>query len=345
MLTFGATLVKEEAQETLGQQRDRLALALARGPVRVDSHIKVEDSTSGEDTDGDGEGEEEGTGADGGGVEEEGTGGEEGAAVPLAGTAHAPGDDGGRGVAPRRSSPADRAARAKRGRGDVAAADDVRDAPAPKRKHGGAQVGPSGRHGVYELTGRNIRKATPWLKWRARLNLPGTTHIELGPFSTVDDAARAYDAEVRRRGWVHARPLNFPEPEELAAYPQAGERCDERGLPLTLAPEPPAAAQGAAGQRLLKFGGRKPGKSGLFGVKKDNKNKAAQWMAAVAVPMSNTTYVVGYFDTKEEAARAYDAEIRRRGWTLIKRLNFPDPAGDAALPPSSAAAAGASRAV
>ena len=335
--------MEEGAEETLAQQRDRLALALARGPVRVDSHIKVEDSTSGEDTDGDGEGEEEGTGADGGGVEEEGTGGEEGAAVPLAGTAHAPGDDGGRGVAPRRSSPADRAARAKRGRGDVAAADDVRDAPAPKRKHGGAQVGPSGRHGVYELTGRNIRKATPWLKWRARLNLPGTTHIELGPFSTVDDAARAYDAEVRRRGWVHARPLNFPEPEELAAYPQAGERCDERGLPLSHAPVPPAAAQGAAaahgaaGQRPPKLSAQKPGKNGFFGVvKSDTKNKATRWRAEVYVTDAKKGYAVGHFATKKEAARAYDAEVRRRGWTLIKLLNFPDPADDGALPPSGA---------
>jgi len=49
-------------------------------------------------------------------------------------------------------------------------------------------------------------------------------------------------------------------------------------------------------------------------------------------------YVVGHFANKEEAARAYDAEVRRRGWTLIKRLNFPDPADDAALLPSSAAA-------
>jgi hypothetical protein len=48
--------MEEGAEETLAQQRDRLALALAHGPVRVDSHIKVEDSKSGEDTDGDGEG-------------------------------------------------------------------------------------------------------------------------------------------------------------------------------------------------------------------------------------------------------------------------------------------------
>jgi len=48
--------MEEGAEETLAQHRDRLALALAHGPVRVDSHIKVKDSTSGEDTDGDREG-------------------------------------------------------------------------------------------------------------------------------------------------------------------------------------------------------------------------------------------------------------------------------------------------
>ena len=55
-------------------------------------------------------------------------------------------------------------------------------------------------------------------------------------------SARPCDAEVRRRGWVHLKPLNFPQPEEQAAYMQAGERCDERGLPLSLAPEPPLPA-------------------------------------------------------------------------------------------------------
>ena len=64
--------VKEEREEedTLGQLRDRQVLAFARaavpGPRAPFVHIKVEDSTSGEDTDDEG----------GGGVEEEATGGE-----------------------------------------------------------------------------------------------------------------------------------------------------------------------------------------------------------------------------------------------------------------------------
>ena len=291
----GVTLLKEEVEEeeTLGQQRDRLALVLTHGPVRVDCQIKVEDSTSGEHTDGDGEGEEEvGPGGEvGDGEEEERLGGQGRGLVPLAGAAHVPEGDGERGGAPRRSTPADRAARAKRGRTEIVSDDDEPDAPAPKRHPGGAQVGKSGRHGVYELTERYIRKDTPWLEWRAELQLPGNTTLQLGVFATADDAARAYDAEARRRGWTHVRALNFPLPEELAVY-GSDERCDERGLPLTLTTEQPtgtqgaAAAQGASGQGPPKLSAQKPGKSGYFGVSKDAariKNKATPWRALMVV--------------------------------------------------------------
>jgi hypothetical protein len=185
---------------------------------------------------------------------------------------------------------------------------------------------------------KSTARAIPWLKWRAGLCVPGGHNFHIGIFSTVDDAARAYDAEVRRRGWVQAKPLNFPQPEELAAYPaQAGERCDERGLPLTLAPYPPIDTQGAVGQRPPVLRAHKPGKSGFFGVRKIKRNKATQWMAAVDVHYDDANYTIGYFATKEEAARAYDAEVCRRGWTHRKRLNFPNPTNDAALPPSAAA--------
>jgi len=148
--------------------------------VRVDAHIKVEDSTSGEDTDGDGEGEKEvGTGGEGGdGEGGERTGGKGGLGL-LAAAAHVTGDDGERGGAPRRSTPADRAARAKRGQNDITA-DAVPEAPPPKRINGGAQARSYGRHGVTELTGASIRKATPWLKWRADMHLTGHGTLQLG---------------------------------------------------------------------------------------------------------------------------------------------------------------------
>jgi len=158
----------------------------------------------------------------------------------------------------------------------------------------------------------------------------------------VDDAARAYDADVRRRGWAHLMPLNFPQPKELAAYPQAGgERCNERGLPVSIAPEPPAGtqgaatAQGASGQRPPQLRTHKPSKSGFFGATKENSKKATPWRTEMCVSSGTGRYVVGYFATKKEAARAYDAEVRRRGWAHLKRLNFPQPADDAALPPSA----------
>ena len=77
-------------------------------------------------------------------------------------------------------------------------------------------------------------------------------------------------------------------------------------------------------------------------AKQDAKNKATPWRALVTVSGAKSDYVLGYFATKEEAARAYDAEVRRRGWTHLKRLKFPVPADDAALPPSSAAGEAAS---
>ena len=98
----------------------------------------------------------------------------------------------------------------------------------------------------------------------------------------------------------------------------------------------------APGQRPPLLRVHTPGKSGCFGVtEKKIKNKAAQWNASIDVPGANPHYGMGYFGTKEEAARAYDAELRRRGWTHIKPLNFPDPADGGALPLSPTAAAAA----
>ena len=129
-------------------------------------------------------------------------------------------------------------------------------------------------------------------------------------------------------------------------YEQAGtrERCDDRGLPLSLTPDPHVGTQGAAvaqgaSQQQPKLRARKPGKSGLFGVSKiDTNRKATPWRADMSVHGAKKHYVVGYFATKEEAARAYDAEVRRRGWTQNKRLNCPVPEGDGSQPASSAAA-------
>ena len=79
----GEVSVKEEEEETLGQLRDRLGLVpgLARVPGTRAAfvHIKVEHSTTGEDTDGEGGGEggKEAAGGEGDGEEEEKEEGEE----------------------------------------------------------------------------------------------------------------------------------------------------------------------------------------------------------------------------------------------------------------------------
>jgi len=102
----GATAIKreKEEEETLGQLRDRLAPGLARvpGPRAPFVHIKVEDSSSGDDTDGEGGGEG-GEEATGGAGDREGLTEEEGeeevdeeekeveAAEPVEQRAHAPG--------------------------------------------------------------------------------------------------------------------------------------------------------------------------------------------------------------------------------------------------------------
>ena len=268
-------------------------------------------------------------------------GNEEGRGLQLAEMAYVPEEDGRRRGA-RRMPPTDRADRAQKGRRDLPVAPDV---PPLKRKQGGAQSGKAGRHGVDELDKRHAGKETPWLIWRARLSMPGHTNLLLGKFPTADDAARAYDAEVRRRGWANARPLNFPQPEEQGEYAHAAERCDERGLPLSLPDLPTssplsAATRGAVVLRPPRVSTQRRGKSGLFGVSKNIHNKVTPWRAAMTVSHGND-YAVGYFATRDEAARAYDAEVRRRGWALTKRLNFPDPPADVAAlpapPPSSAA--------
>ena len=45
--------------------------------------------------------------------------------------------------------------------------------------------------------------------WRAQLRLPGIGPRVLGQFATVNDAGRAYDAEVRRRGWQGLTLVHF----------------------------------------------------------------------------------------------------------------------------------------
>jgi len=91
-----------------------------------------------------------------------------------------------------------------------------------------------------------IRKDTPWLTWRAVLCLDNGRKLCLGQFPTVDDAR----AGVRRRGWVHVKPLNFPQPEQRGGIPIAclGALRRARYAPLARAEaacwQPPVGTRG-----------------------------------------------------------------------------------------------------
>jgi len=200
-LGAGASGVTLKLEEEDGPRHHGAAPGYARVPVPAPgprAAFVLVGWTSGDDMDGDGgdDGEEgeEGPGGAGGlellavaaHVKEEGAPGL--AATPLAATDH-------------RVSPLQEQGSSKRRRDDVAARND--DAPPPKRKsgHRGSKVGKSGLYGVRELTAKQLRQDTPWLKWGARLCVPGEQTLDLGRFSTADAAARAYDAEVRRREW------------------------------------------------------------------------------------------------------------------------------------------------
>ena len=64
---------------------------------------------------------------------------------------------------------------------------------------------------------QRLNKSKPF---SAVINVPGTgrrTDIHVGHFAAAEEAARAYDAEVVRRGWDTFKPLNFLRADAAAA--------------------------------------------------------------------------------------------------------------------------------
>ena len=71
--------------------------------------------------------------------------------------------------------------------------------------------------------GARPRSAKPW---QCVLNVTGAgkaADIGLGSYVTAREAALAYDAEVRRRGWEHLKPTNFAPPADPAHVPPRHE--------------------------------------------------------------------------------------------------------------------------
>jgi hypothetical protein len=126
-------------------------------------------------------------------------------------------------------------------------------------------------------------------RWRAEIRYDSKQHL-LGTFDTEQEAALAYDKEARQCG--EDKPLNY---ETIAAAEEA-------------------AAQAQAKYRLLHDMLRPRPSSGFYGVSANGK----QWRAEIRY--DSKQHRLGGFDTKQEAALAYDKEARQRGGD--KPLNY-----------------------
>ena len=167
----------------------------------------------------------------------------------------------------------------------------------------------------------------------------------LGLFTTPDDAARAYDAVVRRL--CLARAVNFPEtPAErdaAAAHWSKQKRPAPGSTPRRRRAAKKAALpadeedsgggsndSGDAGMhdtttKAARFydehrcGGRKVAAGKLHGVFHDNYG-GTRWRAILR--FRGTQFGMGSHGTSEEAGRAYDAGVRQHGAPLVW-LNYP----------------------
>jgi hypothetical protein len=124
-------------------------------------------------------------------------------------------------------------------------------------------------------------------RWQAHISYDSKKQY-LGLFDTKQEAALAYDREARQCG--KDKPLNYEsikEAEEAAAQAQAEIYADA----LCAGPKQPKS--------------RPP--SGFYGVSAHRK----RWKARIRY--DGKQHYLGYFDTKQEAALAYDRGARQCG--------------------------------
>jgi hypothetical protein len=150
---------------------------------------------------------------------------------------------------------------------------------------------PSGFYGVYGVSDLNADGK----RWKVQIYYDGKQH-HLGRFDTKQDAALAYDKEARQCD--KDKPLNY---ESIAAAEEAAAEAQAEHIlvhdmcagPKQLRPRPP---------------------SGFYGVSASRE----QWQARVNY--DSKQHFLGTFDTKQEAALAYDREARQCGED--KLLNY-----------------------
>jgi hypothetical protein len=130
-------------------------------------------------------------------------------------------------------------------------------------------------------------------RWKAQIRYGGKTH-SLGSFDTKQETALAYDRAARQCG-EEDKPLNYGSitlAEEAAAQAQA-EYIRMHPHPQQPKPRPP---------------------SGFYGVSANGK----RWQAKISY--NSKLHYLGCFDTKQEAALAYDRKARQCGED--KPLNY-----------------------
>jgi hypothetical protein len=133
-------------------------------------------------------------------------------------------------------------------------------------------------------------------RWTASIHYDGKEH-NLGTFDTKQEAALVYDRKARRCG--KDKPLNY---ESVKAAKDAAVQAQaEHALTYPKQPKPRPKP-------------RPP--SGFYGVYANGK----RWQAVITYGSKRHKKNLGTFDSKQEAALAYDREARQRGEE--KLLNY-----------------------
>jgi hypothetical protein len=127
-------------------------------------------------------------------------------------------------------------------------------------------------------------------KRQAQVCYDGKKH-NLGSFNTKQEAAAAYDTAVRELQGADAV-CNYASAEEGAAAAALASAEWEQAHP-------------AKAKAKAKAAPRPPPKSGFYGVRASGK----KWQAYVCC--DGKTLTIGNFNTKQEAAAAYDAAARK----------------------------------